>query len=82
MPCVQARLTHRRHGDTTTHTSKLEKLHGDIVGPLDPSEEGAVHFMEALDDVTEMGFATPIKTKAEAGPALRVWVAHLEKQTK
>jgi len=38
--------------------------------------------MAALDDATELGFATPIKTKAEAGPALRVWVADLEKQTK
>ena len=82
VPCVQARLTHSPHDDTTTYTSKLEKLHVDVVGPLDPSDGGAVHFMAALDDATEMGFATPIKTKAEAGPALRVWVANLEKQTK
>ena len=77
VPCVQARLTQSPHGDTTTHTSKLEKLHVDVVGPLDPSQGGAVQFMAALDDATEMGFATPIKTKAEAGPALRVWVADL-----
>jgi len=77
VPCVQAQLTQSPHGDTTTHTCKLKKLHGDVVGPLDPSEEGVVHFMEALDDGTEMGFATPIKTKAVAGPALRVWFAHL-----
>jgi len=82
VPCVQARLTHSPHGDTATHTSKLERLHVDVVGQLDPSEGGAVHFMAALDDSTYMGFATRIKTKAEAGPALRVWIAHLEKQTK
>jgi len=27
-----------------------------------------------------MEFATPIKTKADAGPALQVWVTHLQKQ--
>jgi len=81
VPCVQARLVHSPHGDDSSDTTKLQKLHVDVVGPLDPSEGGVVHFMSALDDCTEMGFATPIKTKAEAGPALRVWVTHLEKQT-
>ena len=81
VPCGRARLVHSPHGDGRTDTVKLEKLHVDVLGPLAPSEGGAVHFMSALDDATEMGFATPIKTKADAGPALQLWVTHLEKQT-
>jgi len=39
------------------------------------------HFMSALCDATEMGFATPLKRKPDAGQALRDWVKHLELQT-
>jgi len=81
VPCVEARMTHRPHDTDHTETVKLEKLHVDLFGPLDPSEGGVVHFMSALDDNTEMGFATPLKWKADAGRALQDWIKHLELQT-
>jgi len=56
-------------------------LHVDLAGPLDPSEGGARHFFAALDECTEMGFATPIKTTSASGTALRDCITHLELQT-
>jgi len=44
VPCVRARPVHSPHGNGRTDTVKLKKIHVDVVGPLDPSEGGAVHF--------------------------------------
>jgi len=79
--CFKARITHTPHGTGRATTHALEKLHVDLAGPFDRSVGGALHFMSALDDWSEMGFATPLKTKADAGAALRDWITHLERQT-
>jgi len=81
VPCVQARMARRPHDGAATTTIKIEKLFVDLAVPLDPSDGGAVHSMSVLCDATEMGFATPLKRKADAGQALRDWVKHLELQT-
>jgi len=81
VPCFQARFARQPRTGAPTTPVKLEMLHVDLAGPLDPSEGGAVHFFAALDDCAEMGFATPIKTKSAGGTALRDWISHLELQT-
>jgi len=80
-PLVEARITHFPNGTDHTETVKLQRLHVDLVGPLDPSDGDAVHFMPALDDHTVMRFSTPQKRKADACRALPDWIKHLELQT-
>jgi len=77
VPCEEARITRGPHGDDRTTTRKLEKLHVVLVVPFDPSMGGAAHFVSAVDDNTELGFATTLKRNFQAGRAQQDVIAHL-----
>lgn len=81
VPCVKARMERQPFQGETSSTSKLELLHVDLVGPLDPSRGGCVHFLGLHDDKTEFAAATPLRTKAEGGKALRNWIVNWENQS-
>jgi len=81
-PCIGARLTRRPHeGEMRAAAEVLQVVHVDLIGPFEPSQGGAQHFMSALDNYSEMGLASPIKHKSDAGAALRDWIVHLPHQT-
>lgn len=79
-PCVvskQARGTFPP-SDTAT-TTPLALVHTDVCGPMPVNSlGGSRYFVTVLDDYSGMLAAIPIKTKADAGPALQREVARWE----
>lgn len=80
-PCVEARMQSAPFYPSTPSTTRpLQKIHVDLVGPLPPSRGGARHFIAIGDYHTEWTVGTALKTKGEAGNALRNWINRLEVQ--
>jgi len=81
-PCIEARMQKHPPGAGERATVTLEQLCVDLIGPLTPvSSGGASHALSVTDACTDMSFVSPLKTKAEAGAALRDWILYLENQT-
>jgi len=80
-PWVKARMQVHPHGAGERATEPLERLCVDMIGPITPSSGGgAVHALSLTDACTDMSFVTPLKSKAEAGAALRDWIVYHENQ--
>jgi len=80
-PCIEARMTRSPHdGEGWTATEPLDLLNVDLAGPVTPtSQGGANHVLKTTDGATGLRVVSLLKTKAEAGAALRATINELEK---
>jgi len=72
-PCVEARMTRAPLQPATNKaTSVLELVHVDVAGPVVPASKGGARFSLAMvDDHTAYKAVALLKTKGEAGVAMR-----------
>jgi len=67
------------HGAGERAIVMFERVCVYLIGPLTPvSSVGASYALSMTDACTDLSFAFPLKTKAEAGVALRDWILYLE----
>lgn len=79
-PCEVGRMHAEPSQSSDAHTSKLELIHMDLVGPLPAFLGRALHFVAILDDNSELAVASTLKAKSDAGTAVQAWIRQLELQ--
>jgi transposase InsO family protein len=70
-----------RRGRSHRGTRDAELIHLDLTGPFNPSREGFDHLAVMRDDYSKICAVVPMKGRVGAMPALKAFVALLERQT-
>eukprot|EP00168_Porphyra_purpurea_P012885 TRINITY_DN3453_c1_g1_i1.p1 TRINITY_DN3453_c1_g1~~TRINITY_DN3453_c1_g1_i1.p1 ORF type:complete len:330 (+),score=52.49 TRINITY_DN3453_c1_g1_i1:92-1081(+) len=78
-PCIKARMQAHPQGQGERASDILERICVELIGPITPiSAGGAAPALSLTDARSDMSFVTALKTKADAGEALRDWIVCLE----